>query len=134
MAFFSLKKNGGRTFFLWGDWYPCLPPVYEVRGKVIICHTSVCLCVCPQGEWVPPSSLHLCRGVPHPVFTWGEVPHPAFTWEEMFPIQSSPRGYPPSIRLDAATPPPPGRRSSTVSTCYAAGGMPLAFTQEDFLV
>ena len=31
-------------------------------------------------------------------------------------------------------PPPPIRQSSIVSTCYAAGGMPLAFTQEDFLV
>ena len=32
------------------------------------------------------------------------------------------------------TPPPPIRQSSIASTCYAAGGMPLAFTQEDFLV
>ena len=32
-----------------------------------------------------------------------------------------------------STPPPIGQ-SSIVSTCYAAGGMPLAFTQEDFLV
>ena len=31
-------------------------------------------------------------------------------------------------------PPPPTRQSSIASTCYAAGGMPLAFTQEDFLV
>ena len=30
--------------------------------------------------------------------------------------------------------PPPMRQSSTASTCYAAGGVPLAFTQEDFLV
>ena len=29
---------------------------------------------------------------------------------------------------------PPIRQSSIASTCYAAGGMPLAFTQEDFLV
>ena len=27
-------------------------------------------------------------------------------------------------------PPPPGRQSSTASTCYTAGGMPLAFTQD----
>ena len=32
------------------------------------------------------------------------------------------------------TPPPPIRQSSIASTCYTAGGMPLAFTQEDFLV
>ena len=35
-------------------------------------------------------------------------------------------GYPP--------PPPIGRQSSIASTCYAEGSMPLAFTQEDFLV
>ena len=29
---------------------------------------------------------------------------------------------------------PPTRQSSIVSTCYAAGSMPLAFMQEDFLV
>ena len=29
---------------------------------------------------------------------------------------------------------PPTRQSSIASTCYAGGGMPLAFTQEDFLV
>ena len=28
----------------------------------------------------------------------------------------------------------PGKQSSTMSTCYAAGGMPLVFMQEDFLV
>ena len=38
--------------------------------------------------------------------------------------------YPPTLRWD--TPPP--RQISIASTCYAAGGMPLAFTQEDFLV
>ena len=30
--------------------------------------------------------------------------------------------------------PPTMRQSSIASTCYAAGGVPLAFTQEDFLV
>ena len=42
-------------------------------------------------------------------------------------------GYPPMVG-GGSTPPPGGRQSSRVSTCYAAGGMPLAFTQEDFLV
>ena len=41
--------------------------------------------------------------------------------------------YPPS-GLDGGTRPPIRRQSSTVSTCYTAGGMVLAFTQEDFLV
>ena len=57
-------------------------------------------------------------------------------------------GYPPRPGLDGGehtwgTPPPPPpildgvpppRQSSIASTCYAAGGMPLAFMQEDFLV
>ena len=30
--------------------------------------------------------------------------------------------------------PPPIRQSSLANTCYSAGGLPLAFTQEDFLV
>ena len=41
-------------------------------------------------------------------------------------------GYPPS-GLDGGIP-SVRRQRSRVSTCYAAGGMPLAFTQEDFLV
>ena len=43
------------------------------------------------------------------------------------------RGYPPSPSDWMRVPPTPGD-SSTASTCYKAGGMPLAFTQEDFLV
>ena len=30
--------------------------------------------------------------------------------------------------------PLPWRQTSIVNTCYVSGGMPLAFTQEDFLV
>ena len=37
------------------------------------------------------------------------------------------------IVLDGGAP-PPGRQSNTASTCYMAGGMPFAFTKEDFLV
>ena len=49
------------------------------------------------------------------------------------PVQG---GTHPRFRLDGVPPPPaPIRRQiSIVNTCYAAGGMPLAFTQEDFLV
>ena len=36
-----------------------------------------------------------------------------------------------SLRQDWGTPPPP-RQNSRASTCYVAGGMPLAFMQEDF--
>ena len=45
------------------------------------------------------------------------------------PAQGTPwQGGPPAV------PPPPPSRSSIACTCYAAVGMPLAFTQEDFLV
>ena len=40
-------------------------------------------------------------------------------------------GYPPRHEMGL---PPPLRQISIASTCYTAGGMPLAFTQEDFLV
>ena len=42
----------------------------------------------------------------------------------------------PSARLGTPLPPHPlvRRQSSIASTCYAAGGMPLVFTQEHFLV
>ena len=62
-------------------------------------------------SWVTPRSrpgmgyLHLgLDGVPFPIQGW--------------------MGYPSPVR----------RQSSIASTCYMAGGMPLAFTQEDFLV
>ena len=41
-------------------------------------------------------------------------------------------GYPPD--LGWGPPPPLTRQSSIASTCYAADGMPLAFTQEDLFV
>ena len=43
-------------------------------------------------------------------------------------------GVPPCPGLDGVPHPPVRRQSSIASTYYVAGGMPLAFTQEDFLV
>ena len=43
-------------------------------------------------------------------------------------------GTPPSTRFGWWRGTPPMRQSSIASTCCAAGGVPLAFTQEDFLV
>ena len=58
-----------------------------------------------------------------------------------YPIPGPGRGGTPSqVQVGGGYPiPGPGgggvpRQSSTASTCYAAGGVPLAFTQEDFLV
>ena len=84
-------------------------------------------------------------GIPHPGSGWG-VPHPrsgrgggctpSQVWTGGTPSQvwmGGYLGYPPQPGLDGV-PSPPHRQSSIASTCYAAGGMPLAFTQEDFLV
>ena len=57
-------------------------------------------------------------GYPHEGLA-GVLPHPGM-------------GYSP--RPGMGSPPPPTRQSSIASTCYTAGGMPLAFMQEDFLV
>ena len=69
--------------------------------------------------------------------------YPPWTWDGVPPRHGT--GYPPDMGqgtppdMGQGTPPDlrwgtPPRQISIVSTCYAAGGMPLAFTQEDFLV
>ena len=93
-------------------------------------------------------------GVPHlrsggtPSKVWvGGYPIPGLGG---YPISGLGRGYPgyphTEVWMVGGTPsqvwivggaqgtPPPMRQSSIASTCYAAGGVPLAFTQEDFLV
>ena len=78
-------------------------------------------------------SVHISGGIPHPRSRWGGG-YPISGLDGGFPIQDW-MGYPPPIQCWTGTPPPPSRRQSSIaSTCYAAGGMPLAFTQEDFLV
>ena len=66
-------------------------------------------------------------GVPHPRSRQGggTPTHTSRTRWGIPPLQDW-VGYP--------HPPPQSGDSSISSTCYAAGGMPLAFTQEDFLV
>ena len=63
------------------------------------------------------------QGTPAGGPTWGTIPpgRGSPTWGT--PHRGTPPGVPP--------PPPP---TSTACTCYTVGGMPLAFTQEDFLV
>ena len=79
----------------------------------------------PRGvtQVLPPSQTW--DGVPHQ--TWDGVP--PWTWDWV----------PPQDLGQGALPFGPGmgyppRQISIGSTCYTAGGMPLAFTQEDFLV
>ena len=89
--------------------------------------------------WGTPSKIKT-GGTPHipPVQDWMGYPHPRD--DGVPPIQDW-MGYPhPS--LDEVSPPiqegmgylPPPSPINKASTCYAAGGVPLAFTQEDFLV
>ena len=93
-----------------------LPPASEARAKVIFS-------VCPH--------LREGGGVLHSQVRTGGIP-----------LQARMGGYPPPgldgvpplSRTGWGTPSPIGRQSSIASTCYTAGGMPLAFTQEDFLV
>ena len=103
------------------------------------------------GTWVPPPHIKAWLGYPRP---WDGVPptiktwlgYPPTPWDGVPPQPGM--GYPP-IKTWLGYPPPwdgvppptwdgvpplPPRQSSIASTCYAAGGMPLAFTQEDFLV
>ena len=134
-----------------------LPPAY-VRTTGGYVFTGVCLFNFRGGYPVP----SLGRGVPHLRSGRGGYPLPGLargvppqSWDGVPPGPGmgypSPRpgmGYPP--RPGMGTPPGfemgypprpemvrwgiPPRPISIASICYAAGGMPLAFTQEDFLV
>ena len=123
-----------------------LPPVYIVRGKVLFSQVSVC--------------SHLQGGYPLPRSRQGGgYPLPRSRWEEGAPSQvlvgGTPyrgpgRGYvPPSQVGEGVSPSQVGEggegggtpsqvgyplQNSIACTCYVAGCMPLAFTQEDFLV
>ena len=91
-----------------------LPPAYEVRRKVIFILGNVC--------------PHLGGGTPIQLMGAG-YPLSRSGRGDPLPIRTG-WGYPPS-GLDGSTSPcrEIGRQSS-----YVAGGMPLAFMQEDFLV
>ena len=122
-----------------------LPPAYEVRGKVLLSHVSVHI----SGDRGYP--IQLTKGYPIPgpgrgypiqlvgVPLPGSGRYPIPGLDGGTPSQVQAGGYPgvpppaPPPGLDGVTPPPSGY-SSIASTYYAAGGMPLAFTQEEFLV
>ena len=85
-------------------------------GKVIFSQ------VCPftRGGGLPQSQV--LSQVSGPRSFLGGTPSPRF-----FPRSLLPVPFPAGVPL-------PPRQNSRSSTCYAAGGMPLVVTQEDFLV
>ena len=134
--------GGGTPSQVWGGGYP-------ISGLGGIPGTPLGLGIPLIWDGVPPT---LGWGTPRPGMgypqtwdgvtpqTWdGVPPRPEMgnpkTWDGVPPRpgMGSPQtwdGVPPRPEMGY----PPTRQISIVSTCYAAGGMPLAFTQEDFLV
>ena len=129
-----------------------LPTAYVVRGKVMFWHVSVHPSVCPHLGGGYPVQVQP-GGYPSQVQVGGypTLGTPCQTWSGGYPTL----GPPPSDLAGGSTPPqvpPPVRPWITPphvrpgrgvprqgdtppsSTWYAAIGMPLAFTQEDFLV
>ena len=92
----------------------------------------------PTGRGLPPSSDR-GGGVPQPGQDWMGVPPlgldevPPQDWMGVSPCWNWMGVTPPPISTGLGYPPLLVRHSSIMSTCYAAGGMPLAFTQ-NFLV
>ena len=149
---------GNHTNSIFTPVYPSfvsLPPASEGWGKVIF---SLCVSVntstggggTPSQVWIggTPSQVWTGMGVPNHRSGWG-VPRPrSGLGGEVFHPRSGqggtpsqvwmggvPWGTPIQVWIVGVTPSPtPIRQSSIASTWYPAGGMPLAFTQEDFLV
>ena len=90
------------------------------------------------GHWSQVTGPRSFLGVPHPD---QGVPQ---SWQDgVPPLARSRWGTPPTSQVrmgylcpgqDLGPPPPPPEQNNRASTCYATGGMPLAFTQEDCLV
>ena len=146
------------TFFEEPPRYLSQKHYYRIEGwgKVIF---SVCPHLRGGRGWRYPIS-GLGGGVPYPRSGWG-VPCPRYGWGVPCPrsvgggylIPGLGGGYPipgpgvphprsgwwggtqvPPHHQDWMGYPPPIRKDSIASTCYAADSKPLAFTQEDFLV
>ena len=90
----------------------------RMMGKVMFSQVSVC----PQGGGYP-SPRFLPKSLVSGPFQGG-TPQPGLG----YPLAGT--GAPPPAQLELGY--PPWGQNSRASTCYAAGSMPLAFTQ-DFL-
>ena len=123
-----------------------LPPAYEVRGKVLFSQVSVCSHFRGGGRGYP---IQLMEGG-GVVIPGGRLPHPRFrqgvpcSRSVGYPIPGPGGGTPFQVEVvgrypipgpGREVPPPPIKRQSSIaSTCYTAGSMPFAFTQDNFLV
>ena len=145
---------------IFGGGYPIQLMVGGTPSQVWMGGTPSCWREVPHPSWLggTPSQVWT-GGVPHPRSGWGypipsldggypRVPSwlgldgvpPSHDWMR-YPSARTGWGTPlastgwgtPWPALDGV-PPPPIRQSSIANTCYVAGGMPLAFTQENFLV
>ena len=117
----DVEGEGGRVTHPRSGWWGRVPHPRSGQGGIL--H--------PRSGWGGGYAIRgLDGGVPHPRSGWwGFTPHPGLDgvphWPGLDGVPSHDcNGYAP----------PPIRQSSIASTCYAVGGMPLAFTQEDFLV
>ena len=90
-----------------------------------------------MGVYTPDQVWMVVGGTPDQVWMIGGTPQVWMvgggTPDQVWMVGGYP-GIPPDQAWMIGVPPPPIRQSSIASTCYAAGGVPLAFTQEDFLV
>ena len=89
-----------------------------------------------SGRGVLPSQVRMGRGISRTGWstltgTGWRTSHPGLDGSTPCPGLD---GIPPSRSGWGTAPPPIRRQSSIVSTYYMAGGMPLAFMREDFLV
>ena len=98
--------------------------------------SQVCVCPHPWDIPVPGSfpgswSQILSQGVPQSQA--GDTPVPGGGWYTRTGIPTHPGEDWPCQDRTGVPPSQPGDQDSRSSTCYAAGGMPLAVTQEDLL-
>ena len=114
--------GGGTPSFPTGE----VPPSFLMGGTPI------------QSQWGYPPSQVRTRSTPSQVRMGSSpqgYPHPDLGWL-MPPPPFSRMGIPHAIQVRSEVRTEMGTPiwNSIACTCYAAGGMPLAFTQEDFLV
>ena len=124
--------QGGTPFQVWlGGGYPRSGPGYPPIPRTwYVAPPDLGFCTPPDLGWGNPPDL----GCDTP-WTWDWVP--SWTWDGV-PPRPGMVNHPPPLDLGQGTPRTwdgvPPRQISIASSCYTAGGMPLAFTQEDFLV